>query len=154
MEPGKLLLWLGFRLIVDQFLCDFRLLWLTTVATVYIKSPGTEARLVVTSKQRNCTLLRTAWFVHCGRNPRTSGPGLAGHLVLPHEPIHPLNVLHIIFFCNIIIKIFIRVYAYIQTQCIHTVKKSTQHSITTYIYQYAFGQKSFSCIIADLKSKF
>ena len=46
-------------------------------------------------------------------NPRTRGPGLAGHLVLPYEPIHPLNVLDLIFFYStiiIIIIIFIRVY--------------------------------------------
>ena len=68
-------------------------------------------------------------------NPRTSGPGLAGHLALPHEPIHPLNLLHLKFFYSIII-IFIRVYIYIQTQWIHTVKKSKQHSITTYMIEF------------------
>ena len=57
-------------------------------------------------------------------NPRTSGPGLAGHLALPHELIHTLNLLPLKFFYSIIIIIiFIRVYTYIQTQWIHTVKK-------------------------------
>ena len=45
-------------------------------------------------------------------NPRTSGPGLAGHLVLPHKPIHPLNVHDLIFFYNIIIIIIIFICAY------------------------------------------
>ena len=102
---------------------------------------------LVTSKQRNCTLLRIAWFVHCGRNqyillkatcspnpnPRASRPGLAGHLVLPHEPIHPLYLLRLIFFYTNII-IFIRdhyeIMRYKQTQRIHTVKKYIRHGIT------------------------
>ena len=59
-------------------------------------------------------------------NPRASGPGLEGHLALPHEPIHPLNLLHLKSFYSIIIIIIIiiRVYTYIQTQWIHTVKTS------------------------------
>ena len=70
-------------------------------------------------------------------NPRTSGPGLAGHLAFPHEPIHPLNLIHLKFFYSIIIIIiFIRVYTYIQTQWIQTVKKSKQHSIITYMIKF------------------
>ena len=67
----------------------------------------------------------------CGPNPkpRTSGRGLAGHLVLPHEPIDRLNLLDLNVFYNIII-IIILVNTYIKTQWIHTVKKSTQHNIT------------------------
>ena len=52
----------------------------------------------------------------CSPNPkpRTSGPGLAGHLALHHEPIHPLNLLHFKFFYSIIIIIIlIRVYTYV-----------------------------------------
>ena len=65
-------------------------------------------------------------------NPRTSGPGLAGHLVLSHEPTHLLNVLDLIFFYNMtIINIIIIVNtSKVKTQWIHIVKKSTQHSIT------------------------
>ena len=71
-------------------------------------------------------------------NPRTSCPGLASHLALPHEPTHLLNSLHLKFLYSIIIIIiFIHVYTYIQTQWIHTfIKMSKQYSITTYMIKF------------------
>ena len=87
-------------------------------------------------RHQTCQLLKATCSPN--PNPRISRPGLASHLVLPHEPIHSLYLLHLIFFYNIIkIIIFFRVYTYIQiTQWIHTVKKSTQHSITTYMIKF------------------
>ena len=94
----------------------------------------------------------------CSPNPntRTSGPDLANHLVLPHEHIHPLNLLHLIFFYNIIIIIiFIDIHTY-KHNGFTLLKVYTAQNYNLYekIYQYAFGQKLFSCLIADLKSKF
>ena len=120
--PGTLVLWLGFRLVV-------------TFKTTKLYSAA--KRLIRSLWKGPCTFVLLKATCSPNPNPRTSGRSLAGHLVFPHEPILPLNLLDLIFFYNIItiIIIYIRVYTYIRTQWIHNVKLSTQHSITKIVFK-------------------
>ena len=104
---------LGFRLVIDQFLLQ-RPPPVTHSSSYSLYLVAWNRGQTCSHFQNNETILcceRPDSFIVTGTsfvllkatcspnpNPRTSGLSLVGHLVLPHEPIHPLNLLDLIFF--------------------------------------------------------